>query len=232
MALVFFLAGVAPELTGFGVATISMALLPFVLPLSLAIPLVAMISMIATGIVALQTKTQGVRKHIQPLLIGSAAGVILGMLFLNSIDGGVLKTVLAIFLIFYAIFGIFFKGHLLPTGNRNSGVIGLVAGFFGATFNVHGPLVGIYSSSNDKLGKTQVKDIIATYMFFTGVFTITGHTLFGRITSEVLLHVAFAIPFLSLGLIVGKRFFQKVSAVWVKRGVYIVVFFAGISLLF
>ena len=232
MALVFFLAGVAPELTGFGVATISMALLPSVLPLSVAIPLVAIISVLATGIVAQQTKTQGVRKHVQPLLVGSAAGVFLGMLFLKTIDEQLLKIVLSIFLVSYAVFGMFFKGHLLPVGNRNGRIIGFVAGFFGASFNVHGPLVGIYSSSNDKLNKTQTKDIIATYMFFTGLFTIAGHAIFGRITGEVLHYVLFAIPFLFLGLIVGKRSFQNVSVVWIKRGVYVVVLLAGIALLF
>ena len=232
MALVFFLAGVAPELSGFGVATISMALLPFILPLSVAIPLVAIISVLATGIVALQTKTQGVRKHVQPLLVGSVVGVLLGMLFLKTIDEQLLKTTLSIFLISYAVFGIFFKGHLLPVGNRSGRVIGFVAGFLGASFNVHGPLVGIYSSANDKLNKTQTKDIVATYMFLTGLFTITGHAIFGRITDEVLLYVLFAIPFLSLGLMVGKRSFQKVSVVWIKRGVYFVVLLAGTALLF
>jgi len=142
-ALVFFLAGTSVELTGFGVATVSMALLPFMLPLPVAIPLIAIISAIATGIVATQTKTRNLFKYLRPLLIGSALGIVLGMLFLNFIDEKLLRIALSVFLIIYALYGLFFKGHFLPNGRIFGTATGLLAGFFGASFNVHGPLVGL-----------------------------------------------------------------------------------------
>lgn len=232
LALIFFLAGIVPELTGFGVATVSMAFLPFILPLPVAIPLVAIISMIATGIVAFQTKTRGIVKYVLPLFAGSAIGVLLGMIFLNSISEDTLKLALGIFLILYAISGIFFKGHFLPAGRAIGGIVGLVAGFFGASFNVHGPFVGLYSSSSSHLSKNQTRDLIATYMFATGILTVAGHTVSGRVGGEVLLRVMLALPFLLAGLAVGKRMFKKISVTWVKRGVYAFVFLAGIALLF
>jgi hypothetical protein len=230
-AIIFFIAGIAPELTGFGVATISMALLPFLLPLSVAIPLVAIISATATGIVALRTKTRNLLKYMRPLLIGSAIGVTLGMIFLHLLDEQLLTVVLGIFLIVYALYGLFFKGHFLPTGNVTGTTTGLVAGFFGASFNVHGPLVGLYSSSNGDLSKAEIKDLMATYMFVTGLFTIFGHTIAGRVTGDVLVYALFALPFLLVGLAVGKRIFKKVNIVWIKRGIYLFVLAAGIVLL-
>jgi hypothetical protein len=232
LALIFFLAGIVPELTGFGVATISMAFLSFILPLTIAIPLVAIISVIATGIVAFQTKTSGIIKYVLPLFVGSVVGVLLGMIFLNLISEDILKLSLGIFLVFYAFFGIFLKGHFLPMGKVGGGVVGLIAGFFGASFNIHGPLVGLYSSSSNNLSKNQTKDLIATYMFATGILTVAGHTIFGRINGEVLLRVIFALPFILAGLAVGKRIFKKISIIWVKRGVYAFVLVAGIVLLF
>ncbi|NCN52990.1 sulfite exporter TauE/SafE family protein [Candidatus Wolfebacteria bacterium] len=231
-AIAFFIAGIAPELTGFGVATISMALLPFLLPLSVAIPLVAIISTTATGIVALRTKTKNILKYTRPLLIGSVIGVTLGMMFLHLLNEQLLMVILSIFLITYALYGLFFKGYILPTGNVTGTATGLVAGFFGASFNVHGPLVGLYSSSNDDLSKTEIKDIMATYMFFTGLFTVVGHTVAGRVTGEVLLYALFALPFLLIGLVVGKRIFKKVNIIWIKRGIYLFVLAAGVTLLF
>ncbi|PIT92084.1 MAG: hypothetical protein COU08_04500 [Candidatus Harrisonbacteria bacterium CG10_big_fil_rev_8_21_14_0_10_42_17] len=230
-AIIFFIAGIAPELTGFGVATISMALLPFLLPLSVAIPLVAIISTTATGIVALRTKTGNLFKYIRPLLVGSAIGVALGMVFLRLLDEQLLTVVLGIFLVIYALYGLFFKGHFLPTGNVTGTVTGLVAGFFGASFNVHGPLVGLYSSSNGDLSKTEIKDLMATYMFFTGLFTIVGHAISGRMSGEILVYALFALPFLLVGLAVGKRIFRKVNIVWIKRGIYLFVLAAGIAFL-
>ena len=231
-AVIFFLAGITPELTGFGVATVSMALLPFILPLPLAIPLVAIISATATGIIAIETKTRGLLKYLTPLLVGSFIGVSAGMVFLRFIDEELLRTTLSVFLVAYALYGFFFKGHFLPVEKATGMVVGLFAGFFGASFNVHGPLVGLYSSSNGDLSKKQTKDLIATYMFSTGLFTIAGHTLSGRVTGEVLLYALFALPFLFAGMVVGKRMFKKVSALWAKRAVYAFVLVAGIALFF
>lgn len=232
LAIVFFVAGIVPELTGFGVASVSMAIIPLILPVTIAIPLVAIISTIATGIVFLQTKTRENIKYVTPLLIGSFFGIVLGMFFLKTIiDKDILKTALGIFLISYSVFGMFLKKYIWPTGKVSGVFVGLAGGFFGASFNIQGPLVGLYSSSNDSFSKTQTKGLIATYMFFAGFFTVIGHTISGRVTSDVLVYGLFSLPFLLLGLMVGNKIFKKISGEWVKRGIYLFVFFAGLTLL-
>lgn len=231
LALVIFLAGVVPELTGFGVATVSMALLSFFLPLELVIPLVALISMIATGTVAFTTTTKGIIKYILPLIVGSIFGVVLGMIFLKLINEDLLRIILGVFLVLYSLYALLNKNIVFPGGKIAGIITGFVAGFFASWFNIHGPLIGIYSSSTEKLSKLQIKDLIATYMFFTGSFTVIGHGLFGRMTTDVFFHALLAIPFLFAGLIVGRKLFNKIDVKWVKFGVYIVVLFAGISFL-
>ena len=232
LAIVFFIAGIVPELTGFGVATVSMSLLPFILPLEIVIPLVAIISVIAAGIVAFQTKSRHVLKHIAPLIAGSLTGVVVGMLFLNVIEINTLSIILGVFLVSYAFYGMFVREHFLPTGSKFGAIIGFFAGFFSSTFNIHGPLVGVYSSSDEKLSKVELKDMIATYMFIAGIFTVSGHALFGRVTMEVLGYLAVSLPFLVLGLVAGTKFFNKINAKFVKYGTYLFVFIAGVTLLF
>jgi len=229
LALIFILAGIVPELTGFGVAIVSMALIPFILPLSITIPLVAIISMIATGMVAFQTKTKGILKYLQPLLLGSIIGVTLGMSLLHFINEQLLTILLGVFLITYSVYGLFFKGHFLPTGKITGTITGIVAGFLGSSFNVHGPLVGLYSSSNNGLSKLETKDLMATYMSITGAFTVIGHSLAGRISSNVLFYVLISIPFLFLGLEIGKIIFKKINIIWIKKGIYLFVLMAGIA---
>jgi hypothetical protein len=231
LALIVFLAGIIPELTGFGVATISMALLSLFLPLELVIPLVAIISLVATGIVAFTTKTKGILKHILPLMLGSVFGVFLGMIFLKSINEDFLKLVLGVFLVLYSFYGLLNKSAIFPNGKVTGVVTGLVSGFFASLFNIHGPLIGVYSSSTKNLSKIQIKDFIATHMFFSGIFTVMGHGLSGRMTTDVFFYALLSLPFLLLGLIVGKKMFDKIDVLWVKRVVYIMIFFAGISFL-
>jgi len=231
-ALVFFLAGIGAELTGFGVATISMALLPFALPLSIAIPLVAVVSVIATGMIALHTKARGLTKYLYPILIGSVIGIVLGMFFLQFINEETLTIILGIFFITYALYSLSFKRNFLPMGRITGTVTGLFAGFFGASFSVHGPIIGLYSSSNGYLSKVERRGLIATYMFFSGLLIVLGHTLSGRMTTEVLLFTLLAIPFLLMGLLVGKQLFNKISVLWIKRCISIFILAAGIAFLF
>jgi len=72
---------------------------------------------------------------------------------------------------------------------------------------------------------------MATYMFITGIFTIAGHTIAGRVTGEILLYMFFALPFLLLGLRAGKMVFKGISVTWVKNGIHIFVLMAGVALL-
>lgn len=230
MGFVFFVAGIISELIGFGVATIAMSILPFILALDVVIPLVAITAMTATGIVAFQTRSKDVFKHITPLLIGSVIGVAIGMFFLNIIEKDVFSNILGIFLISYALYSMFMKKQLIPINNKFGILVGTLAGFFGSFINIHGPFIGIYSSASSSISKEEIKDMVATYIFITGIFTVTGHTLSGRVTAEIMKYVFLSLPFLILGLIVGTKFFKGIDSNFVRYGVYLFILTAGIVL--
>lgn len=231
LATVFILAGISTELTGFGVATISMALLPFFLPLSTVIPLVAGISTVSTGIVALKTKTVGLWKHMLPLVVGSAFGIPLGIMVLGNTNEEILNIVLALLLITYSIYGLLKKQTFIKASTSKSTVVGMIAGFSNAILSIHGPIVGLYSSSNKSFTRNETRDIIATYMFFAGIFTISGHFLNNLITEEVFVNFLHALPFLFMGLFLGSKIFSMINAKTLRKLIYIFILFAGILML-
>jgi uncharacterized membrane protein YfcA len=153
------------------------------------------------------------------------------MMLLEHIPMDALKMILGIFLIVYALYALFMKNPLFPYHPITGGATGLVAGFFSSLFNIHGPIVGIYSQSNDTFKKKEIKDLIVTYMFFTGLFTVTGHIIAGRVNSDVLLYVLFSVPFILMGIFIGNRIFKKFNTSWVKRTIYIFIIAAGIKLI-
>lgn len=232
IAFVFFLAGVAPELTGFGVSTVMMVLLPLVLPLEVVIPIVAIVTLVATGIVAYQTKSKFIESRVLALLGGSLLGVPLGMLFLDQINEQILSAALGVFLIAYSIYGLIKRKGVLPANKFVGSIVGVFAGFFGASFNINGPLVGIYSSTDKDLNKNQIKDLTATYLFFTGILTISGHAIFGRITKDVFTTSFYYLPFMFLGLYIGAKLFGKISGELVRIMVYTMTLIGGFVLLF
>ena len=216
---VFTLAGLVGALTGFGVATVAMILLPFFLPLSLALPVVAMASTLATGIIAVRTATPSIVRKVAPLLFGSAVGVSFGMLQLAQMDEQTLRIIIAAALLAIAVLGLMRKRIHFSPRKRYGLVMGLLGGFFSASFNIHGPLVALYAAARGE-HKREMRGLIAVYMFLTGLFTVTGHALAGSVTIEVLRSFFLSVPFLLLGLLLGRRLFHVFEEDTARRFVY------------
>jgi uncharacterized protein len=232
--IIFILSGLALELTGFGVATVSMSLLLLFLDPLLAIPLVAIAALVATGFLALHIKEKKTWKRIQFLFIGVIFGVPLGILLLSYINHNLLKLFIAIFFIIYSIYGLFFSKFKTTLFNKNkitSAIIGFFAGFFNSTVNIDGPLVALYESSDIKNNTTGYKDAIATYMFFTGILTVSGHLLTGRITRDLILLLPYVIPSLIIGIFIGHKLFSKINGTALKKIIYYFVLFSGLIIL-
>jgi len=229
--IIFILSGLALELTGFGVATVSMSLLLLFLDPLLAIPLVAIAALVATGFLAWRIKEKNTWKRIKPLFIGVIFGVPLGVLMLSYINHDLLKLSIAIFFVIYSIYGLFFSKFKTAIFNKNkitSAIIGFLAGFFNSTVNIDGPLVALYESSDIKKNTNGYKDAIATYMFFTGILTVSGHLLAGRITKELIFLLPYDIPALIIGIFIGHKLFSKINGASLKKIIYFFVLFSGL----
>lgn len=229
--IIFILSGIVLELTGFGVATVSMSLLLLFLDPLLVIPLVVIAALIATGFLAWHIKEKKTWKRIKPLFIGVVFGVPLGILLLSYINHDLLKLFIAIFFIIYSIYGLFFsrfKSSLFNKKKITSAVIGFFAGFFNSTVNIDGPLVALYESSDIKKNPNGYKDAIATYMFFTGTLTVMGHLLAGRITKEVIFLLPYVIPALIIGIFIGHKLFSKINGASLKKIIYFFVLCSGL----
>ncbi len=219
-------------MVGFGISAISMAFLPLLMPLQITIPLVAMISLVATGIVAFRTKTKNLTPLLMPLFIGSALGIPLGMHFLQIVAEDTLLWILGVVLVLTSTYSLIGKKNKVKFNWQTGALVGLLAGSFGASINVNGPLIGMYSTKNEKLSKHKNKDLITTYMFATGLFVVAGHYLAGRITEPVVRYFVIVLPALFIGLQIGKTIFEKVPAQLLKTVVYLFVLAAGLKLMF
>ncbi len=232
--LIFILAGMALELTGFGVATVSMSLLLLFLDPIIAIPLVAIIALIATGWIAYRIKEKGTFKRILPILIGAVFGVPLGIMTLNIVNKEYLSIGIAIFFIIYSFYGLFFSRkrlNIFKKNNKTASIIGLFAGYLNATVNIDGPLVALYESGDIEDNKNAYKDAIATYMFLTCILTVSGHVISGRVNLELIQILIYAIPAILVGIYIGTKLFSRVSGKSLKKIIYLFVLFSGLILL-
>lgn len=209
--VIFLIAGTVKGVLGFGLPLISMSLLPFVIPVELAIVLSALVQP-ATNIGQL-ISTGGVRQAFEStwaILLGLIPSVALGAWFLSELQGNAHLLILGLTLIGFAahsLSGFVFK----ITKERQSmigGITGFVAGVVGMLTSINGMffimyLVGIGAKRNE------FRAAIALLFIVSGVLINSGFWFAGLLNqNNIIIGILVLLPCFAgmwLGNIIGNR---------------------------
>ena len=147
IAGVYLVAGLVKGATGFGLPVVAVALLPFVVPVEMALALNAVV-IFATNI---QQIRQGgaVREGLSaawPMMLGMAIMVPVGALFAERIDEHTLMTILGMFVLAFVISSLLNPALRIPHGweQRTGFGMGLVSGVVGGLTSAPGPIFVMY----------------------------------------------------------------------------------------
>ncbi|MGM0577282.1 MAG: sulfite exporter TauE/SafE family protein [Myxococcota bacterium] len=217
LAAIVFGAGFVQGLSGFGFGLVAMSLLPALVDLKLAVPLVAGCALLVAGSLA-----WSLRRHVRvgavvPLLAGTLLGIPLGVAGLASIDSTVLGAILGVVLVAYGVWAL---GRRTVTPRGAHPRWGVVAGFFGGVlggaFNTSGPPVIAYVSLQD-WSKDVTKATLQVYFVLTAACALTAFTVAGLVTAETLTANAAVTPALLAGSWAGSRLYSRVDQAMFRR---------------
>lgn len=198
---VIFLAVFTQTVAGFGSGLVAMALLPSMLGLRVAAPVVALMSVTLEAILLIRHR-DAINPHaVWRLIIGALAGIPLGIFFLRSVDEKLALGVLGFVILGYALYalGNFRIPQVAP---RWSYLFGFVAGLFGGAYNSSGPAVVIYGNSQH-WEPPEFKGNLQSFFILNSAMTALLHALAGNLTSVVLHDYALSLPLILLGLVAG-----------------------------
>lgn len=227
--MILFAAGIIKGFSGFGTALFSVPLLALFLDVKFIVPSFAFIALVGNGYLVVQNRKNIDKKHISIVLVGILIGSLIGTLFLISLAESLLKRVLGAVVVIFAL-KIFFEKQKLK---KIKDVWGVVAGFLGgisdAMFASGGPPVITYL-----VYKLNSKDLlrasIGGIFFINAIWRIILLTYSGIITTEILEFSIFVIPFLLVGMIVGKKISIKVDFALFKKILAIILIIVGMLL--
>lgn len=137
---IFFVAGTVKGVLGFGLPLITMSLLPFVVPVELAIVLSALVQP-ATNIGQL-ISTGGARQAFHStwtILFALVPSVALGAWFLSELEGNAHLLILGLTLIGFAFHSL--SGFIFKISKESQNIFGVITGFIAG-------IVGILTSIN------------------------------------------------------------------------------------
>jgi uncharacterized membrane protein YfcA len=230
-ALVVFLASFVMGLTGFGIALVAMAFLPYLMEPAAAVVLLTIYAFVfSVVVVAVQLRRDLAPRSLVDLVVGSLVGTAPGVWLLASIDASSLNRLIGAVLVVVVLLE---ARRVLPERLPGRGWAlgaGFLAGLAGAAVGTPGPPVIVYSATQGWSPRAVKANIMGFFVVNQGVILL-GYWWAGLLTAPTLrLMAALALPALA-GVLAGTAVFGRLDPIRFRRIVFAVLLVSGLVLL-
>ena len=208
--VVVFVATLIRSALGFGEALFAVPLLALCLPLKTAAPLAVLISIIIAAVIVVQD-WRNIHLRSAGWLLGSTLfGIPLGLMLLTNIHQQVIKLLLALVIILFAIYSLS-RIHLpvIPGDNKLLALgCGFVAGVLGGAYGMNGPPLAVYGTARG-WSPQQFRATLQGYFLPASLLGLAGYWWQGLWSADVthyfLITLPAALPAIWLGRLVNHR---------------------------
>jgi len=228
---IVLLAATAQGATGFGFGLVAAALMPLLMSLRSATPLVAVLASGATLSVLWRLRRHCAPRRLAPLIAGCLAGIPLGVLGLVRLPEELLLRALGMVLLGVAVHGLRRPMAEAPVETQEPGssaaasstttpsdfgrrlaafLVGVSSGALGGAFNTGGPPLVAYLHRQpwSKEERTCALQVLFTISLAA---RIAAMSVTGLVTVDVLVRGALGLPFVLLGVTVGQVLFRRMG---------------------
>ena len=228
--LVALAAAFTQSLTGFGSALVSMAVLPGLIGIRTAAPLVTLITVtIDVALLARYRQALNLRA-IWRLVTALVLGVPLGILVLRRVEERFVLAILGVVIAGYALYALL--SPRLPRLEHPAWAygFGFLAGVLGGAYNTSGPPVVIFGNCQ-RWPPSEFKGNLQGFFLVNDLLVIAGHALSQNLTPLVLRDYLIVLPALIVGLFVGGRLDRRVDPGLFRKIVLVLLVVMGLRLL-
>lgn len=224
-----FISGVA----GFAFSAVAGAIILHFYPPTFAVPLMMACALTAQLYSLVKLHSSMKWRQSVPLIVGGVLGMPLGLYALRSVDAHSFRIGFGIFLSLYAAYMLFWPSTMTfkdAGGTATNVAIGFASGIVGGLTAFPGALPTIWCDLRGlpkdlKRGVTQ--PFIATMQFF-GFLLVVLH---GDLPTDLLSNIAWSMPALAVGTVLGLMAFGRVNDLMFRRIVLVLLLVSGFALL-
>lgn len=231
IVVIVFFAAFVQCLSGFGFAVLIMPIITLVLGLQTAAPMVAL-----TALTVYTINLARYRRAInvgEVLRLGAASviGVPVGIWVLSNANEDLIKRILGLLLLAYAIYALARPTTSWVLSRRWVYPTGFFAGCLGAAYNAPGPPAIVYGSLR-QWPRDEFRAALQALFFINAVLVVTSHLVTKHVTTQVLTFYLYALPALVVGILVGVRVDTKVNRNHFRTLVAVMILVLGLLLTF
>lgn len=202
-ALILFLGAFTQSMTGFGSALVAMSLLPSLLGLPIAAPVVAATGLALESMLTLRYRQSLRVDAIWRVLVASLVAAPIGVFLVRNVEERIALFVLGLLLVAYSLYALI--GFRLPNLAHPAWawVAGLLSGFLGGAYNTSGPPIVVYGHCRG-WDAAQFKSNLSSFFVINSLFVTASHFVSGNFTYDVTRTILFCLPATVLGFLLGQ----------------------------
>jgi len=222
--------GFVSGLAGFGTALMALGIWLYVLPPSIAVPLVLITSVVAQSWTLPSMWRSFDLSLVWPFLIGGLAGVPLGTMLVAHADPNVFKLTVGVFLLVFPA-ALYFSGPMAFSlgGRLADGAIGFAGGIMGGLAGLSGPLPILWASIRG-WGKHERRGVFQIFNWTVLVAALCLQAASGRVDRQVIWLAVLAFPAIVFGTWLGARLYRTLSDQNFTNVVLGLLFLSGLGL--
>ena len=215
--IAIFFAVFTQSLAGFGVALIAMSLLPGLVGIQIATPLVALIAVTIEFFLLIRYRQALQFKAVWPVALASVVGIPLGVWALKGVEERLFLIVLGVVIAGYALYALFqFK---LPELSHPAWAY--TVGF----------LAGIIYGNCRRWPPAEFKSNLQGFFLINSAFVVLGHALGHNLTPQVWHYYFWSLPILGLGILGGTSLDKFINQVVFRKIVLWLLVLMGVWLI-
>lgn len=238
MSLIFciiaisFLATLIRSTFGFGESLVAVPLFLLFIPLSVAVPLSVLISVLVAAIVVAQDHKEIHISSAKWLILFAALGIPLGLCILVYGNQYWVKIVLGLFIIAYSIYSLSAKRtiQLKQDSRLWLFICGFFSGVLGGAYGLNGPPLVIYGNFRGWTAK-QFRATLQAYFLPVSFIGLTGYAVKGLVQWAVLKYFLLCLPAIIPAIFLGRYLNHKLHGNHFFRWIYWGLIFIGLLLI-
>lgn len=214
--LLIFLGVFTQTLTGFGSALVTMAVLPAVLGIRTASPLVALMAVTLEVILLIRYRSAINLGAVWRLSAAAIIAIPIGLLAIRAIPEDLVLSILGLVLVSYSSYALITPK--LPELKQPAWAFGFgfMGGLLSGAYNVAGPAAVIYGNCRG-WRPDEFKSNLQAFFIINDLTVLISHTLAGNLTPVVWSNYLIALPAIGLGIFIGLKVDRRIDPATFKK---------------
>jgi uncharacterized protein len=206
---VLFFATLIRSALGFGEALVAVPLLALTLPVQVAAPLAVLVSITVAVVVVIQDWRNVHVRSAGWLVLSTLFGIPLGLLLLKTVPESIVKSILGVFIIAFAIYSLAGRKPELHS-DRLAPLFGFLAGILGGAYGMNGPPLVVYGVLR-RWQPAQFRATLQGYFLIASIVGMAGYVLTGLWTRTVSSYFLLSLPLALIAIFLGHAIHRRLS---------------------